>query len=61
MLKVGDMVQELPSDADVDDIGPIWFVTAVEPRDDGKVEVVLERYDDDRRMITSTMTVNGSA
>jgi hypothetical protein len=58
MLMVGDVVQDMP--VEFGDDGPVptgfvWFVTAVEPRDDGKVVVVLERYGDDRQMITSTM------
>ncbi|MGI8851884.1 MAG: hypothetical protein ACR2GC_01030 [Methyloceanibacter sp.] len=68
MLKVGDTVQDMrPQEynehgEELPDVptGIIWFVTADEPRDDGKVEVVLERYDDGQ-MITSTMTVNGLA
>ena len=65
MLRVGDVVQDMhPIEFEDDEpvpTGVIWFVTQVEPRADGKAVVTLERYDDDRQMITSTMTVNGSA
>lgn len=59
MLKVGDLVQDMhPIEFEDDEpvpTGVIWFVTQVNPRDDGKTVVTLERYDHDRQMITSTV------
>jgi hypothetical protein len=58
MLRVGDTIADMhPVEFNGKEpvpTGLIWFVPAVEPRDDGKLVVELERYDC-CQMYTSTM------
>ena len=55
MLKVGDKVQDL--DLADEPTGPVWLVTAVEPRSDGKFSVTIERREACGDVISTTMTV----
>lgn len=63
MLKVGDKVQDMHpvefEDNEPVTTGLVWFVTAVDRRDDGKFTVVLEHYGD-QQMTTSTMVCEGT-
>ena len=54
MIEVGDTVQDTISFGD-DEVTITWDVIAVEPRDDGRFDVKLERTTTEGDIITTTM------